>query len=359
MFTAMRLSLARKRRGMTKKRLAEAVSVTPHTILRYESGEMMPSQEVIKKIARTLDFDVEFFDMDEVDEIREDAASFRSMAAMTASERDGALAAGSIAYIFNDWVEKLFDLPTPVLETLPEEQPEVAARSLRQKWTLGERPIKKLIPALEAKGIRIFSLAENTRTVDAFSVWRGNRPYIFLNTFKSAERSRFDAAHELGHLVLHRHGGPQGREAEDEADRFASAFLMPTADVKAMAPRVHTLNQVIQLKSRWGVSALAMTYRLHKLKSITDWQYRTFCIRLSELGRDKEPNEMPRDVSSLWQKVLVALWAERKTKAHIAAELHLPQSEIENLLFGLISPGPPNSTDPITDGISRLRLVAK
>src|SRR5580658_6408871 len=114
MFTAMRLSLARKRRGMTKKRLAEAVSVTPHTILRYESGEMMPSQEVIKKIARTLDFDVEFFDMDEVDEIREDAASFRSMAAMTASERDGALAAGSIAYIFNDWVEKLFDLPTPV-----------------------------------------------------------------------------------------------------------------------------------------------------------------------------------------------------------------------------------------------------
>lgn len=357
MFTAMRLSLARKRRGLTKKGLAEAVGVTPHTVLRYESGEMLPSEDVVKKIARTLEFDVAFFDMDEVDEIREEAASFRSMASMTARERDAALASGSIAYIFNDWVERIFELPSSELDTLPEEQPEVAARSLRQKWGFGERPIRNLLPALEAKGIRVFSLAESTRTVDAFSVWRGNRPYIFLNTFKSAERSRFDAAHELGHLVLHRHGGPQGRAAEEEADRFASAFLMPPADVKAVAPRVHTLNQVIQLKARWGVSALAMTYRLHKLRSITDWQYRTFCIRLSELGRDKEPNGMARELSSLWQKVLVALWAEKKTKAHIAADLHLPQSEIENLLFGLTNSGPPSSSDAGADG-PKLRLIA-
>jgi Zn-dependent peptidase ImmA (M78 family)/DNA-binding XRE family transcriptional regulator len=357
MFTPMRLSLARKRRGLTKKGLAEAVEVTPHTILRYESGEMVPSEEVVKKIARVLNFDVSFFDLDEVDEIREDAASFRSMAAMTARERDAALAAGSIAYIFNDWVEKIFELPSPELDTLPEEQPEVAARSLRQKWALGERPIKNLIPALEAKGIRLFALAENTRTVDAFSVWRNDKPYIFLNTMKSAERSRFDVAHELGHLVLHRHGGPQGRAAEEEADRFASAFLMPSADVQAVAPRVHTLHQVIQLKTRWGVSALAMTYRLHKLGSITDWQYRTFCIRLSELGRDREPNGMARELSSLWQKVLVALWAEKKTKAHIAAALCLPQAEIENLLFGLTNSEPPASTDGIRDG-PRLRLIA-
>src|SRR3546814_6566541 len=53
---------------------------------------------------------------------------------------------------------------------------------------------------------------EDTKNVDAFSCWRNGQPFVFLNTFKSAERSRFDAAHELAHLVLHRHGGPQGRE---------------------------------------------------------------------------------------------------------------------------------------------------
>ncbi|WP_376773772.1 ImmA/IrrE family metallo-endopeptidase [Rhizobium mongolense] len=65
--------------------------------------------------------------------------------------------------------------------------------------------------------VRVFSLVENTRTVDAFSVWRGIRPFVFLNTIKTSEHGRFDAAHELGHLVLPRHGGPSGRRAEDEA----------------------------------------------------------------------------------------------------------------------------------------------
>ena len=86
-----------------------------------------------------------------------------------------------------------------------------------------------MIKLLESKGVRVFSLAENTKNVDAFSCWRNDVPYIFLNTFKSADRSRLDAAHELAHLVLHRHGGPrQGREAEIEANSFASSFLMPS-----------------------------------------------------------------------------------------------------------------------------------
>jgi hypothetical protein len=47
-------------------------------------------------------------------------------------------------------------------------------------------------------------------------------------------RGRFDAAHELGHLVMHGHERPlPGPEAEREANQFASAFLMPRADVVA------------------------------------------------------------------------------------------------------------------------------
>jgi hypothetical protein len=85
--------------------------------------------------------------------------------------------------------------------------PDTAALYLRQNWGLGERPIPNMLKLLEAKGVRVFSLAENTKAVDAFSVWRNGLPYVFLNIAKSAERSRFDASHELGHLVMHKHGG--------------------------------------------------------------------------------------------------------------------------------------------------------
>src|ERR1700678_4270171 len=92
-----------------------------------------------------------------------------------------------------------------------------AARILRTEWQLGEKPVSNMIHLLESKGIRVFSLAENTVKVNAYSLWRRGKPYVFLNTFKSAESSRFDAAHELAHLILHQDGSVTGRKAEDQA----------------------------------------------------------------------------------------------------------------------------------------------
>jgi Zn-dependent peptidase ImmA (M78 family) len=188
-------------------------------------------------------------------------------------------------------------------------------------------------------------MVESTITVDAFSVWRGETPHVFLNTMKSAEHSRHDAAHELGHLTLHKHGGPHGRKAEDQANEFASAFLMPAADVMAILPRVHTLNQIIEAKKRWGVSVMSLIHRLHRLGVMSPWQYRMFCIDATDKGyRRAEPYAMARELSVVWQKVLTALWRERTTKTEIARSLYLPEEEIENLLFGLAG-GPPDAPD--------------
>src|SRR4030095_16645232 len=120
-----------------------------------------------------------------------------------------------------------FNLPKQILLDLSyETDPEAAARSLRQYWGIGEKPIGNMLGLLEVHGVRVFALAEDTASVDAFSFWRDDRPFIFLNNFKTAEHSLFDSVHELGHLVLHRHGGPQAsRSAEREANAFASAFL--------------------------------------------------------------------------------------------------------------------------------------
>ena len=58
-----RLTVARKRRGLTKKELAKHIGVTPHTVLRYESGEIAePGSLIADKLVAVLGFPREFFD---------------------------------------------------------------------------------------------------------------------------------------------------------------------------------------------------------------------------------------------------------------------------------------------------------
>ena len=80
---------------------------------------------------------------------------------------------------------------------------------------------------------------------------------------------------------------------------------------------------------------MALVYRLNKLSLITEWQYRTFCIQLNRAHGSSEPEGLPPERSSVWQMVLRDLWKRGTTKSHVAAQLHVPHDEVENLLFGL------------------------
>ena len=308
MFNPARLTIARQRRKFTKKALAEALHVDQKTVIRWEDGEAEPADESIEALTAVLGFPARFFDGDDIDQPLPDAVSFRALTAMLARDRDAALAASSLAFLLSDWIEARFNLPKPDLMGFGEGvDPEAAAEMMRQKWGLGLKPIRNMVHLLEAKGIRVFSLAEDTRALDAISMWRRDLPYIFLNTAKTAERSRFDAAHELGHLVLHKHGGPQGREAEDEANLFASSFLLPRAEIQARLPRVNTLQEIVEAKKYWRVSVGALNYRLHKMRITSEWQYRRFCIQSTERFSNSEPYPLEREVSTVWDQLLGAL----------------------------------------------------
>lgn len=341
MFNHKRLSLARKRRKLTGKRLAELAGVSAITISRLENGENKPDDDTVEKLAGALGYPVAFFFDDDPEELDTSAVSFRGLTKMSAKERDAAISAGSLGLQLSDWVEGEFRLPDAnLLDLSYETDPEVAARSLRQFWGLGEKPIGNMLGLLEVNGVRVFSLSEDTAKVDAFSFWRDNKPFIFLNNFKTAEHSIFDTAHETGHLVLHRHGGAQpSRAAEREANMFASALLMPARDVRARMPRLITVDTIIQAKIRWRVSAMAMAYRLRSLGLLTEWQYKSGCIELGRRGyRSGEPGGIEREKSRVWQKVLAQLWSERRTKSDIADSLHVPLDELEGLIWGLTGP---------------------
>jgi len=335
-FNPSRLTIARKRRLLNKKSFADSVGVASHTVTRWENGTTPPLEENLNRFSEVLGFPIGFFFRGDLEYPDASLVSFRSQKAMTAAVRDAALSAGSIGFEISDWIEARFDLPDVQVPDLSLYDPETAAVLLRQDWGLGERPISNVVHLLEAKGVRVFSLAENSKRVNAFSLWRSEKPYVFLNTMKTSENSRFDAAHELGHLVLHQDGLTKGREAEDDANRFASALLLPKSAVLAKITRVHSIEQLIRAKEEWKVSLSALILRLHRLGRLTDWRYRDFCIQTRSRYGNTEPNGIERERSVVWEKVMLQLWSERVTQLDIARELSLTESEVSALIFGVL-----------------------
>lgn len=337
MFNPKRLAIARKRRQLTKKELAERAGLSQLTLTRIETGKTPePSDETVAALAGVLRYPQTFFFLDDLEEPQEEAVSFRSLAAMTAKQQNAALASGAIGIAFDDYVTARYNLPSADMLDLRHESPAAAAQALRNAWGLGNKPIPHMTRLLESKGVRVFSLSESNKNVDAFSFWRGATPYVFLNTFKSAERSRFDAAHELGHLVLHIHGATAGRDVERDADQFASSFLMPREDLQSYLPTVMSLPKLIEAKRRWGVSLAALARNAYELSRVSEWHYRDLCKHMSSKGyRTKEPNPMPREESVLWRKVFQLLWHDRMDRAALAKELSFPVDEIEALVGGL------------------------
>jgi Zn-dependent peptidase ImmA (M78 family)/DNA-binding XRE family transcriptional regulator len=361
LYNPKRLALARRRKGLKKVQLAALLGVHPRAITAFESGEYQPSDETIARMSLVLGFPRGFFYEKELDEPVAALVSFRSMSKMTAGSRNSAVAAASFAFALMEWIQPRFALPEVDIPDLQNEAASVAADLVRQHWRIGEKSIRNMVHLLEAKGVRVFSLAEKTEDVDAFSVWHDGKPYMFLNTLKSAERSRFDAAHEIAHLVLHKHGAPNGQEAERQADLFAGSFLMPRATVLASAPRSTTVQHILSLKQKWIVSAFALARRFHELGIVSDWHYRMLCQEMTSRGyRRHEPCGAHREMSRLWEKIFVSLRSDGISKADIAEDLSLSVEEIEKLVWGLVTMGLKSHSGPVfpTKHRANLRLIS-
>lgn len=336
-FEPTRLTLARRRRGLSLTALAQRTGTSSRSISAYENGEWMPNDDSIRSLAAALDFPPKFFLAAALDEVPVDSVSFRALSKMTARQRDAALGAGAIASLIDTWIQTRFALPPADIPSLTGYDPELAADTLRAKWGLGMRPLGNTIHLVESRGVRVYSLPVDTANLDAFSMYRSGRPYIFLNTQKSGERGRFDVAHELGHLVLHQEHLPvHGPAAEAEANQFASAFLMPKGAVVSKDLRNASVAATLAAKSTWQVAAMALTHRLHELSLLTDWGYRANCVQLSRMGyRSSEPNGIPRETSQLLSKVLRELRKEKISTTRLAEDLDISHADLSSHLFGL------------------------
>jgi Zn-dependent peptidase ImmA (M78 family)/DNA-binding XRE family transcriptional regulator len=338
-FKPARLTIARQRRHLTRTDLAHKLKVTPRTITRWEHGEVQPSDENLESLAQELTFPVEFFRRPEPREVPIPAVSFRALSKTPAGLRDAALASARVALDVDRWISARFLTPSVDIPSLVDYEPEHAASIVRERWGLGTQPIKNLLHVLESRGVRVFSLAVDAQAVDAFSFIVDDTPFILLNTRKTAERQRFDLAHELGHLVLHcEYSETQGKKKESQAQMFAAALLMPAADVLGQPFGVITVDVILRAKRRWGVAAMALSHRLHELQLLTDWGYRDICIALSGAGyRRAEPERaITPETSQLLRKVLASIRSTGGSVRTIAESLALEEQELIKMVFGLM-----------------------
>ncbi|WP_351059240.1 XRE family transcriptional regulator, partial [Psychrobacter sp. TB20-MNA-CIBAN-0197] len=315
---------------MSKAELAEKLNITPRTLTNYLKGNTEPN---LVDISRVLSFPIDFFKGSDLPIIDEHSVSFRSRSRMTKKVKAEALTYGITGFMLNDWFEEEFELVQSELPDLSHLSPEEAANSLRYDWGLGDKPIGNLIALLESKGIRIFSIFVKSEYIDAFSVWYDDTPFIFLNNQKTMERSRFDACHELGHLVRDIYSMKMSEsfsKSLDEdldskvvercADEFASAFLMPEVALMEYRHVNPTINNLIELKKVFGVSLVALAYRMHKLGFISEWVYtRVLCPEIAKYNyRKSEPYPMDRETSQVLNTITSELTSEGMSLDDIA-----------------------------------------
>lgn len=333
-----RITLARQRAGLTKAALAKALSVTPRTISAYERQGAPANCSI--DLAAALGCSEQFFQLGAVEALESERVFFRARRRASATQCHAATAAGKIGIELYEWIDERYQLPQSDLPDLDNQNPVDVAESLRAMWGLGWDPLPNLVQLAESHGVRVMALPKGAEEVDAFSVWSDGRPYVFLSLAKTPERSRFDLAHELGHLVMHSRNSVADADSnvEREADRFASAFLMPPQALRTGIRREPAVPEIIGAKSHFKVSAMALNYALHEVQRLGDWGYRQNCIRLAQMGyRSSEPDGMAHHESS---RVFRVVFDDlRKTHSlstdDVAAQVGLLASEVHTLTFGM------------------------
>jgi Zn-dependent peptidase ImmA (M78 family)/DNA-binding XRE family transcriptional regulator len=353
-FIGSRLRTAREARGLTASSLAELVGVTKASISLYETGGASPQPETLNNIIELLKLPVAYFLMPDTPKKERNPIFFRSMASATKTARSRGLRryewlSEIITHALKEYV-KFPNVNFPRVETptdfkkLSFDDIEKVASDVRRFWKLGDGPISNMVLLMENNGAVVTRIELYADKLDAFSTWRSSdkTPYIILGADKgSAVRSRFDAAHELGHLVLHRNIEPKHLNSasdfkliEQQAHRFAGAFLIP-ANTFAKDFYAPTLDSFRVLKLKWLVAIGVIIRRARDLNFIDEQLERRLWINYNRRGwRRSEPldEKIPVERPRLLYRVIETLLSEGAlTIEQLLSKIALGVRDIEEL----------------------------
>ncbi len=345
LFSPARLTLARELRGLTKTELASRIEKTAAAVGQFENARAKPDPRTLKRLALALGLPLAFFaDPSSPPRIELDRCHFRSLRSASQRERRRLLARGTIvaelADFLDEHLEQTYRPNILSAEAPPKNRDEIEALAERMRghWERGQGPIANMVRLLERNGVLVMRIADDCKRVDAFSFWHGQRPCVFLVMEKDSQsRTRFDAAHELGHLVMHEDVSPGDKQLEREANQFASAFLMPRASMLRELPTRLRWPHFVELKQRWKVSLAALVRRARDLGRITESTYRRACITLSKrrASGQPEPAEPEPEYPQYFEKAFAAAAMDFRDPA-VASRLRLHPGEVISMIGDVV-----------------------
>lgn len=360
-FNGARLTEAIEARSFTIVALADLIGVTRQTISAYTKSQQTPRPEVLARLSKYLKLPELFF-LSERAARAESAFFFRSMSRATVTQRTRARWRHRWMYDVAAYLAEFVELPAlrfPTFE-MPGEPAAISntmiedlAAQTRRFWNIGEGPIANVVWLLENNGAIASRMDLGADELDGLSAWIEDRPCVLLNSQKPAARSRFDAAHELAHLLLHRHVDPARIDRpgdfkliEQQAHRFAGAFLLPAPAFAADASPIG-LDRFRVLKAKWKTSIAMMIHRAADLNFISADQSRRLWMAYAKRGwRRGEPYDdqwEPERPRLLERSVRLVLGGGGQTAADLTMSVPLADSDLEDIIgieTGFFAGGP-------------------
>jgi Zn-dependent peptidase ImmA (M78 family)/transcriptional regulator with XRE-family HTH domain len=338
-FDPARLALARRLAGLQRTKLARALEVTAAAVTQFEKGQAKPTLPIVDRLAVALEVPPEFFRAGRpVPALAASGAHFRSLRSTSALERERALAFAEIALAVFVAIEQHVRLPRPALPAL-DVPPDLTltdvvglARQARQHLGVAAGPVPNVVRLLEAHGVAVVRLdQDDVRRVDAFS-HHGHRPIVLLNPAKQDKaRSRFDAAHELGHLLMHHDIEPGSRLVEQQAQAFAAEFLAPADEIAEQLPNRVDWVVLHDLKRRWGVSLKALVVRAHILGRFSDASSQRAMRQLAAWGWP-EPGQLGALEAPVLLPRAIDLLGGPHALTDLAADAGLPLAAVQRIV---------------------------
>lgn len=351
-FNGARLIQARSVRGLTQASLSAITGYSRPSISKWESGDQLPEAIAVSQIAKALGVSDHWL-MREPIISNDNQFFFRSNTTATKQVRLVSTIrlewAFEISNILQEWVglpdvnlpksisrEAALALTDAEIETLSEE--------CRSHWGLKDGPISNIMRLIESAGIVVIREESGYVNMDGVSSWfeQESRPYIWLAADKASfVRSRFDLAHELGHIIMHRHlesedhnNPSKYKEIERQAHLFAAAFIMPASSI-ALELRNPTLDSLVLSKRRWGASVGALIMRASTLNLISDEHKSRLFRNYSYRGwKTREPYdaETPVESPTLLSKSIKLLLDQGGFRKHdLVEKTGFSAKEIENI----------------------------
>ena len=367
------LTLARQSRGLSQTALAAITGVSQAIIAKYEAGVRDVTAEYLALISDALDYPAKFFHQTMGRSGSGSEIFHRKRARIPVGVLDRLYAEATVLRME---VETLREALVGVFnfERFPfypieefDYEPEKIARTVRATWQLPPGPVFNVTKTVEENG-GIVVAHKFDRRIDGFGCRTMGLPPVFhLNRDLPPDRWRWTLAHEMGHMVMHSEAANPGKEAEEQAHRFAGEFLAPAHQLEPQLRRLN-MTKLAPLKMEWKISMQAIVMRARELGSIDEQQHKSLMVQLSKNGyRTREPGNLDPPVerpSLLFEMVQYFEQSMEFSRTELLALLNIRETDFwtyyrdpEDLLGDILGlPEEKYEGEEMSELVERLRL---